>query len=153
MKRLTLTPIAIALLLAGCNSSDSDNNFQQPQVHSRVHDVLNVEGYQFRDSNGNGTLEPFEDWRLSPEERAADLVSRMTLDEKAGMMLIDTLNSSKGGLVSSKGQDMIGDAQMTRFIFRNSVVETPTNAPDCDSGRSGCQITPTEAAQFMNSVQ
>ncbi|NOI93880.1 MULTISPECIES: glycoside hydrolase family 3 N-terminal domain-containing protein [Vibrio] len=153
MKRLTLTPIAIALLLAGCNSSDSDNNFQQPQVHSRVHDVLNVEGYQFRDSNGNGTLEPFEDWRLSPEERAADLVSRMTLDEKAGMMLIDTLNSSEGGLVSSTGQDMIADAQMTRFIFRNSVVETPTNTPDCDAGRSGCQITPTEAAQFMNSVQ
>lgn len=153
MKRLTLTPIAIALLLAGCNSSDSDNNFQQPQVHSRVHDVLNVEGYQFRDSNGNGTLEPFEDWRLSPEERAADLVSRMTLDEKAGMMLIDTLNSSEGGLVSSTGQDMIADAQMTRFIFRNTVIETPMNAPDCDSGRSGCQITPTEAAQFMNSVQ
>ncbi|WP_061037855.1 glycoside hydrolase family 3 protein [Vibrio coralliirubri] len=153
MKRLTLTPIAIALLLAGCNSSDSDNNFQQPQVHSRVHDVLNVEGYQFRDSNGNGTLEPFEDWRLSPEERAADLVSRMTLDEKAGMMLIDTLNSSEGGLVSSTGQDMIADAQMTRFIFRNTVIETPMNTPDCDSGRSGCQITPTEAAQFMNSVQ
>ncbi|WP_086968897.1 glycoside hydrolase family 3 protein [Vibrio coralliirubri] len=153
MKRLTLTPIAIALLLAGCNSSDSDNNFQQPQVHSRVHDVLNVEGYQFRDSNGNGTLEPFEDWRLSPEERAADLVSRMTLDEKAGMMLIDTLNSSEDGLVSSTGQDMIADAQMTRFIFRNTVIETPMNAPDCDSGRSGCQITPTEAAQFMNSVQ
>ncbi|MCW1891198.1 hypothetical protein OK016_26825 [Vibrio chagasii] len=42
---------------------------------------MNVEGYQFRDSNGNGKLEPFEDWRLS-EERAADLVSRMTLDEK-----------------------------------------------------------------------
>ncbi|MDN3628984.1 glycoside hydrolase family 3 protein [Vibrio lentus] len=153
MKRLTLTPIAIALLLAGCNSSDSDNNLQQPQVNSRVHDVLNVDGYQFRDSNGSGTLEPFEDWRLSPEERAADLVSRMTLDEKAGMMLIDTLNSSEGGLVSSKGQDMIADAQMTRFIFRNSVVETPTNVPDCDAGRSGCQITPTEAAQFMNSVQ
>ncbi|CDT76638.1 Periplasmic beta-glucosidase/beta-xylosidase [Vibrio coralliirubri] len=153
MKRLTLTPIAIALLLAGCNSSDSDNNFQQPQVHSRVHDVLSVEGYQFRDSNGNGTLEPFEDWRLSPEERAADLVSRMTLDEKAGMMLIDTLNSSEGGLVSSTGQDMIADAQMTRFIFRNTVIETPMNAPDCDSGRSGCQITPAEAAQFMNSVQ
>ncbi|MEL0607256.1 glycoside hydrolase family 3 protein [Vibrio echinoideorum] len=153
MKRLTLTPIAIALLLSGCNSSDNDNNHQQPQVHSRVHDVLNIGGYQFRDSNGNGTLEPFEDWRLSPEERAADLVSRMTLDEKAGMMLIDTLNSAEGGLVSSTGQDMIADAQMTRFIFRNSVVETPTNAPDCDAGRSGCQITPTEAAQFMNSVQ
>ncbi|MGR5275249.1 glycoside hydrolase family 3 N-terminal domain-containing protein [Vibrio rotiferianus] len=154
MKRLTqLTPIAVALVLAGCNSSDDDNSYVQPEVFSRVHDVLSVDGYQFRDSNGNGTLEPFEDWRLTPEERAADLVSRMTLEEKAGMMLIDTLNSGEGGVVTSKGQDMIADAQMTRFIFRNSVVETPENAPNCDSGRSGCQISPKEAATFMNNVQ
>ncbi|MEF1326954.1 hypothetical protein [Vibrio sp. M260121] len=66
MKRLTqLTPIAVALVLAGCNSSDDDNSYVQPEVFSRVHDVLSVDGYQFRDSNGNGTLEPFEDWRLT----------------------------------------------------------------------------------------
>ncbi|MCX2791303.1 hypothetical protein [Vibrio sp. Sgm 5] len=68
MKRLTqLTPIAVALILAGCNSSDDDNSYVQPEVFSRVHDVLSVDGYQF---NGNGTLEPFEDWRLTPVERA-----------------------------------------------------------------------------------
>ncbi|AIW15760.1 glycoside hydrolase family 3 N-terminal domain-containing protein [Vibrio tubiashii] len=148
MKHLSkLTPIAVALVLSGCYG------YEQPEVFSRVHDLLNVDGYQFRDSNGNGSLEPFEDWRLTPNERAQDLVGRMTLDEKAGMMLIDTLNSDQGGLVSSKGQDMIGNAQMTRFIFRNNVMQQPDNNPDCANGRSGCQITPKEAAVFMNSVQ
>ncbi|MDC5838709.1 glycoside hydrolase family 3 C-terminal domain-containing protein [Vibrio europaeus] len=148
MKHLSkLTPIAVALVLSGCYG------YEQPKVFSRVHDLLNVDGYQFRDSNGNGSLEPFEDWRLAPDERAQDLVGRMTLDEKAGMMLIDTLNSDQGGLVSSKGQDMIGNAQMTRFIFRNNVMQQPDNNPDCANGRSGCQITPKEAAVFMNSVQ
>ncbi len=37
--------------------------------------------------NGNGTLEPAEDSDYLQEERAADLVSRMTLDEKAGIVL------------------------------------------------------------------
>jgi len=148
MKHLSkLTPIAVALVLSGCYG------YEQPDVYSRVHDLLNVDGYEFRDSNGNGSLEPFEDWRLTANERAQDLVGRMTLDEKAGMMLIDTLNSDQGGTVSSKGHDMITNAQMTRFIFRNNVMQQPNNAPDCSSGRSGCQITPKEAAVFMNSVQ
>ena len=40
--------------------------------------------------NGDGQLDPYEDWRLSAEQRAADLVSKMTLEEKAGLMLIQT---------------------------------------------------------------
>lgn len=42
---------------------------------------------RFRDLDRNGILDPYEDWRLSPKRRAADLVARMTLVEKAGAML------------------------------------------------------------------
>ena len=35
-----------------------------------------------RDMNKNGTIEPFEDWRLTPEERLADLMERLTTEEK-----------------------------------------------------------------------
>ena len=41
-------------------------------------------------SVGNGRLDAYEDWRRAPAERAADLVGRMTLDEKVGLMLINT---------------------------------------------------------------
>ena len=34
--------------------------------------LISQDGFQFKDFNRNGTLEPFEDWRRSPEARAAD---------------------------------------------------------------------------------
>lgn len=41
---------------------------------------------QFKDLNGNGTLEPYEDWRNGAAARAADLVGRMTSAQKIGLM-------------------------------------------------------------------
>ncbi len=40
----------------------------------------------FRDLNGNGLLDPYEDSSRPVEERVADLLTRMTLEEKAGLM-------------------------------------------------------------------
>ncbi|NTV91583.1 MAG: beta-glucosidase, partial [Clostridiales bacterium] len=40
----------------------------------------------FKDHNGDGKLEPFEDWRLSAEERARDLAERLTIRQIAGLM-------------------------------------------------------------------
>ncbi|MGB8223151.1 MAG: glycoside hydrolase family 3 N-terminal domain-containing protein, partial [Polyangiales bacterium] len=48
--------------------------------------TITVDGLQFKDSNGNGTLDPYEDWRLLEICRARDLVSKMSLDEKLGQM-------------------------------------------------------------------
>lgn len=49
--------------------------------------VISQDGYAFKDLNKNGTLEPYEDWRLSAEDRAEDLSSRLTIDQIAGLML------------------------------------------------------------------
>lgn len=62
----------------------------QPVLEVRAKQLIEVDGLQFKDLNGNGRLDPYEDWRLSPAERAADLVARMTVDEKVGLMLINT---------------------------------------------------------------
>ena len=55
--------------------------------------VLQQDGVRFRDLNRNGALDPYEDRRLSPEQRARDLVARMTLEEKAGVMMHGTARS------------------------------------------------------------
>ena len=55
--------------------------------------LLTVDGYAFKDLNRNGTLEPYEDWRLSAEERARDLASRLTVEEIAGLMLYSSHQS------------------------------------------------------------
>ncbi|WP_026669275.1 glycoside hydrolase family 3 protein [Butyrivibrio sp. AE3006] len=49
--------------------------------------VIEKDGLFFRDLERTGELVPYEDWRLSPEERAKDLASRMTVEEIAGLMM------------------------------------------------------------------
>jgi Beta-glucosidase-related glycosidases len=49
--------------------------------------IIEQDGLKFKDLSGDGKLDPYEDWRLSPEERAKDLASKMTVEQIAGLML------------------------------------------------------------------
>ena len=49
--------------------------------------VICRDGLFFKDLEGTGELMPYEDWRLTPEERARDLASRLTVEEIAGLMM------------------------------------------------------------------
>ena len=128
---------------------------KRPEIGARVKPVLTVKRLKFKDSNGNGKLDPYEDWRLSVDGRSNDLLSRMTLEEKAGMMLIDTLNAEVGGKTgtsaTTNAADYINTQLMSRFIFRNPVTATPDGKPG--AGFSGAQISPLEAATWTNTIQ
>lgn len=50
-------------------------------------EILEVDGYAFKDLNRNGKLDKYEDWRLPSKERAEDLASQLSLEEIAGLML------------------------------------------------------------------
>ncbi len=50
----------------------------------------------FKDLNKNGKLDKYEDWRLSADERAKDLASKLTLEEIAGLMLYSQHQSLPG---------------------------------------------------------
>lgn len=50
-------------------------------------ELLTVDGYAFKDFLGSGELVPYEDWRLSYEERAKDLAGRIQIEDIAGLML------------------------------------------------------------------
>ncbi len=60
------------------------------KVQSRTKDIIIEDGKAFRDLNGNGIVDPYENWELPVEERVRDLVSRMTLEEKAGLMTVSS---------------------------------------------------------------
>ena len=49
--------------------------------------VIHRDGLVFRDLCGTGELLPFEDWRLPPQERAADLAARLPIEQIAGLMM------------------------------------------------------------------
>jgi len=62
----------------------------QPELKATSAPILTLQGYQFKDLNKNGKLDKYEDWRLPVETRAKDLLSKMSVEQKAGMMLIST---------------------------------------------------------------
>ena len=58
--------------------------------------LLTDNGYAFKDLNKNGQLDPYEDWRLTAEERASDLASKLSVEEIAGLMLYSAHQSIPG---------------------------------------------------------
>lgn len=69
--------------------------------------VLEIDGLYFKDLARCGRLLPYEDWRLTPEERAADLAARLTVEEIAGLMMYSSHQmvpaSSEGPFVGTYG--------------------------------------------------
>lgn len=139
-------PLSLPVADAAVAAPAPDPAAGQPVLTSRVKPLLRVGAAQFRDLNGNGRLDPYEDWRRRTPTRVNDLVARMTLEEKAGLMLIQTLNSGCAGSVPATADRLVNTEQMHRFIFRNVVdtASTCTGTP---------RVTPREAATFTNGVQ
>ncbi|KAB8047861.1 glycoside hydrolase family 3 protein [Janthinobacterium rivuli] len=97
MMNCTLKPMArvvagciATLALAACGNDTVSEEYTQPVFGATTYTQLKVDGYTFKDMNRNGKIDPYEDWRLSAEARADDLLSRMSLDEKAGLMMHGT---------------------------------------------------------------
>jgi beta-glucosidase len=79
--------IAFALLESAAQSSTDK---KQPLLGYRSAKLINVGKLQFKDLNKNGKLDPYEDWRLSNDARAKNLLSQMSVEQKVGFMLIST---------------------------------------------------------------
>ncbi|NDW10777.1 discoidin domain-containing protein [Dysgonomonas sp. 520] len=65
-----------------------------------------------RDMNKNGTIEPFEDWRLTPEERLNDIMGRLTIEEKLSQLFYGGNDNPLDGFAFSYGvENGMRDAQ------------------------------------------
>ena len=82
-----------ALALLVCSTAAVGGAPKQPILGHRSAPLLTVNSLTFKDLNKNGKLDPYEDWRLPADVRAADLVQRMSLEELAGLMVHGTLPS------------------------------------------------------------
>ncbi len=110
----------VAMLLASCAKQE----LPAPDLQSRVIPIIEDDGIAFRDLDRNGALTPYEDWRLAPADRAADLAARMTLEEKAGLMIVATLPGNAPMGQPATGYDIaalteaMGKTRATHFISR-----------------------------------
>lgn len=151
-ERWFLLASTVAALTAGAAHSRPTSEIAQPPLAARVKPILTEGGMRFKDLNGNVRLDPYEDWRLPTAARVDDLLARMTVTEKAGLMLIDTLNAGCEGAVPAKAFEMVHEQHMRRFILRNVVTAKPACGPD-NGFRPGSSVTPSQAAQFTNAMQ
>ncbi|WP_232834806.1 glycoside hydrolase family 3 protein [Pleomorphovibrio marinus] len=141
-------PVGIILLLMITLACNEKNRHEQPELGIRNVEIIDVDGLQFKDLNKNGRLDNYEDWRLSSEERSQDLLSKMSLEEKAGFMMINSLSM----LGSKKAQ--ASDGQFTPSdLDEGQVAEDTTaqaNRPNFIGGMNAATSTNQRVKEFHN---
>ncbi|MGB4426727.1 MAG: glycoside hydrolase family 3 N-terminal domain-containing protein [Limnochordia bacterium] len=102
LKALITLFLALVLPITGSASPNTDfvysglaGDARAPWLVSWQAPILEVEGLRFKDLNKNGVLDLYEDWRLSPAQRAEDLIAKMDSPEKAAQLLHITLYSPR----------------------------------------------------------
>ena len=78
------------LSIVGISQKNTVNKKSQPFLGYKTVQIINLEDFQFKDLNKNGKLDKYEDWRLSNDARAKDLLTKMSVEDKVGFMLIST---------------------------------------------------------------
>ena len=76
----------MALAFGMMSFAGAEEALEQPVLNPHVKSIIEADGYQFIDLNGNGALDPYEDWRLDADTRTEDLVGQMTVREKIAQM-------------------------------------------------------------------
>ena len=89
-KRIFIFSMFCLLSIVGISQKNTVNKKSQPFLGYKTVQLLNLEGFQFKDLNKNGKLDKYEDWRLSNDARAKDLLTKMSVEDKVGFMLIST---------------------------------------------------------------
>ena len=82
--------LAAFLFLCFNNTNQAQTAKKQIKLGYKTASILTIKGLQFKDLNKNGQLDKYEDWRLANEIRAKDLLSKMSVEEKVGFMLISS---------------------------------------------------------------
>src|SRR6185503_3026929 len=124
--RAFIAVIGLAAPLLAHGQGAPPARVSQPVLEVRSAGIIERQHLRFRDLNRNGVLDRYEDWRLTPATRARDLVGRMTLAEKAGMMMHGTARTSGPMGVAGIGANydldatgkLIRDASVTSLITR-----------------------------------
>ncbi|MXO67117.1 glycoside hydrolase family 3 protein [Altererythrobacter endophyticus] len=151
-------PTKLALSLVTCLAASGCAGYSAPQdavtlapeapaapdpvvLGSRSKAVLSSDGILYRDLDGNQALTPYEDWRLSSQQRAQDLTARMTLAEKLGMLLHASLRGAGGTF--DQAADEYDFTQVTERVQRDHV----------NSFITRLSAAPEKLAQQNNKVQ
>ena len=140
MKKIYSISVACLIVAGLVSCTGGKEKKPQPVLGTRSVTIIEKSGLKFKDLNRNGKLDKYEDWRLTPDERSKDLLSKMSVEEKAGFMLINSLNmvgkraaeASEGKLKASdlsEGEGRTQGGGEGGFGQNRNRQETPEKAP------------------------
>ena len=74
-KKIFATSLSVLLTMSLFTSQASaeKREIAKPEMEVRVKGKLTIDGKEFKDLNGNGKLDPYENWQLSDDERVKRL--------------------------------------------------------------------------------
>lgn len=87
MKKTNLSTIAKTTLLMALVSTGISWGNTPKTIDPATNPILTINGFKFADLNKNGKLDKYEDSRLPMKDRIQDLINKMTVDEKASMLI------------------------------------------------------------------
>ena len=107
-----------------------------PETH------VEADGFSWVDLNKNGKLDVYEDPRESVENRVNDLLSKMSVQEKAGLMFSPQMDVVPSGKIATKGGFNFG-GDVVKQIFGNKITTFACMG----------SLPPEEFAKWSNAVQ
>lgn len=145
-----MASLALAAVLGmGVMPAHAEGTPVQPELKARVKEIIEVDGYRFKDLNDNGALDAYEDWRLSPEERAENLLSLMTAEQKAAQMVHLTLVTKKDSWFSKNN---VGFALVYEYIFEPEEDDEEEDEEESDEVQTTLSSA-RNAAMHTNEIQ
>lgn len=93
----------LAVLVGWIWANSTFLNFEKDYSENVNINEMTIDGYRFLDRNGNGKLDIYEDERRTIEERVADVLSLMTLEEKIHLLKGSGLASALGRVEPGEG--------------------------------------------------
>lgn len=127
MKKLSL--LLAAIMLIGCIAlpsfaeetviKESASGFfyieaegDRPRLSAASADkFIQADDEWFKDMNGNGAVDPYEDWRLPVAERVNDLLTRMSIAQKTGTLAFGGIGGKNGITVTDFSADNLSTGQ------------------------------------------
>lgn len=103
-------------------------------------EILKIDGFAFKDLNKNGELDIYEDWRCPVSERAADLASKMTLEEICGLMLYSSAVKVNSPEPTHKHLNLL-DMDNIRHMLVADVIDAQTGAAWSNAIQAHCEAT------------
>lgn len=146
---IVLTSFGFWLIL-GCEHTTLK---PQPKLGAKVIEIIQHEGLKFKDLNRNKKLDPYEDWRLSADVRAENLLGQMNLEQKIGFMLISTIRMENEAGFGQPSKDALpisdGLAEVDVESDMNFFTRVPLDDPFLSSAATTKSVAQFHGRHFI----